>query len=128
MKDILALRKIVEKDSRYPIEAYLFVLEALYFTRKKFKKKKHVTARELLEGIKDLALKRYGSMARIVLGHWRIKATMDFGNIVFNMVNNKILSKTKEDRLDDFKDVYDFEKTFVKDYKFNIMDFKNDKE
>lgn len=125
MSDIQTLRKIVEKDPRYPVEAYLFVLEALFCTRKKFKKEKHVSGQELLEGIKDLGLNRYGSTAKMVFNHWGIKKTVDLGDIVFNMVNAKLLSKTEEDSLDDFKDVYNFEDVFIKDYQFEIKVLKN---
>jgi uncharacterized repeat protein (TIGR04138 family) len=125
MSDIQTLRKIVEKDPRYSVEAYLFVLEALFCTRKKFKKEKHVSGQELLEGIKDLALNRYGSTAKMVFNHWGIKKTVDLGDIVFNMVNAKLLSKTEEDSLDDFKDVYNFEDVFIKDYQFEIKALKN---
>ncbi|MCK4755553.1 hypothetical protein KAS56_01315, partial [candidate division WOR-3 bacterium] len=107
------------------VEAYLFVLEALFCTRKKFKKEKHVSGQELLEGIKDLALNRYGSTAKMVFNHWGIKKTVDLGDIVFNMVNAKLLSKTEEDSLDDFKDVYNFEDVFIKDYQFEIKVLKN---
>ncbi len=125
MSDIQTLHKIVEKDPRYPVEAYLFVLEALFCTRKKFKKEKHVSGQELLEGIKDLALNRYGFTAKMVFNHWGIKKTVDLGDIVFNMVNAKLLSKTEEDSLDDFKDVYNFEDVFIKDYQFEIKVLKN---
>jgi uncharacterized repeat protein (TIGR04138 family) len=128
MSDIQALRKIVEKNPRYPVEAYLFVLEALFRARKKFKKEKHVSGQELLEGIKDLALNRYGSTAKMVFNHWGIKKTVDLGDIVFNMVNAKLLSKTEEDSLDDFKDVYNFEDVFIKDYQFEIKVLKNGNE
>jgi len=128
MSDIQTLRKIVEKDPRYSVEAYLFVLEALFCTRKKFKKEKHVSGQELLEGIKDLALNRYGSTAKMVFNHWGIKKTVDLGDIVFNMVNAKLLSKTEEDSLDDFKDVYNFEDVFIKDYQFEIKVLKNGNE
>ncbi len=128
MNNIEVLRKIVEKDKRYPLEAYYFVLEALQFTRKKLHKEKHVTGNELLEGIKDLALSHYGPMAKVVFEHWGIKKTVDFGNIVFNMVNEKVLSKTEEDSINDFKDVYDFDEVFVKDYQIGIKRSKKIKE
>ncbi|MEO0123500.1 MAG: Minf_1886 family protein [candidate division WOR-3 bacterium] len=114
--------KIIEKDPRYKIEAYIFVLEALYYAREKFKVEKHVTGRQLLEGIKELGLKRFGPMAKMVFEYWGVKKTIDFGNIVFNMVNEGILSKTEEDKIEDFKDVYDFEELFVKNYKLDFDD------
>ncbi len=127
MSDIHTLHRIVEKDTRYPLEAYLFVLEALYFTRKKYKKERHVTGQELCSGIKELALSRYGPMAKTVLEHWGIKKTIDFGNIVFNMVNEKVLSKTEEDNIEDFQNVYDFDDVFVKQYRFGITPSKDEK-
>ena len=120
MRDHKNLRNIVEQDPRYTIEAYIFVLEALQFTRKKFNAPGHVTGQQLLQGIKEFALERYGSMAKLVFEHWGITETIDFGNIVINMVNEKILSKTPEDELEDFKDVYDFDDVFVKQYQLKF--------
>jgi uncharacterized repeat protein (TIGR04138 family) len=104
------LDKIIEKDPRYKPDAYEFVMQALWFTQKRLKKEGHVTGRDLLEGIRELGLEEYGAMAKVVFEHWGVNKTEDFGNIVFNMVENKLLSKTEEDSIDDFKDVYDFDK------------------
>ena len=125
MKDAELLRQILEKDPRYALEAYLFVLEALFYARKKLNKEGHVTGQELLEGIKDLASQRYGLMAKTVLEHWGIKRTLDFGNIVFNMVNDKVLGKTSADSIDDFKDIYDFDEVFVKNYRLEAKKIKD---
>lgn len=122
MDNIQTLRRITERDPRYSLEAYLFVLEALFHTRRIFKKEKHASGRELLEGIKDLALNRYGSMAKIVFEHWGIRETLDFGHIVFNMVDEHVLSKTADDRLSDFEKVFDFTDVFEKGYKINVGD------
>lgn len=115
--------RILKKDSRYRIPAYIFVLEALDYTRKKFNAEKHVTGKQLLEGIKELAIKRFGPMAKMVFEYWGVTKTIDFGNIVFNMLDANILSKTEEDKLQDFDEVYDFEEVFVKNYQieFNGM-------
>jgi uncharacterized repeat protein (TIGR04138 family) len=120
MRDHQNFKNIVEQDARYTIEAYIFVLEALQYTRKKIHAKGHVTGQQLLEGIKDLALERYGSMAKMVFEHWGVAKTIDFGNIVINMVNEKILSKTPEDKLEDFKNVYNFDDVFVKEYQLKL--------
>jgi uncharacterized repeat protein (TIGR04138 family) len=116
MGDLHKLHHITQTDHRYALDAYIFVLEGIQHTRKKLKVPGHVTGQQLLEGIKDLALERYGVMAKMVFNHWGITETIDFGNIVINMVNEKILSKTPDDKLEDFKDVYKFEDVFVKDY------------
>ena len=106
------VQEICAKDSRYQPDSYEFLMQALHFTQNKLKKQGHVTGRELLEGIREFVLEQYGPMAKTVLHHWGIFKTEDFGNIVFNLVETKLLSKTEGDSLDDFKDIYDFEAVF----------------
>ena len=106
------IEEICVKDPRYKPDAYEFVMQALYFTQKKIKRQGHMSGKELLEGIRDFAVQEYGPMAKTLLYHWGISKTEDFGNIVFNMIGKKVLSKTENDSVADFRDVYDFEKTF----------------
>lgn len=106
------IEHIVKRDTRYKIDAYNFVLQALNYTVSKLKKSRHVTGRELLEGIRQYVKEQFGPMDRTVLEHWGINFTEDFGNIVFNLVDAKILSKTEEDSIEDFKDGYDFKEVF----------------
>lgn len=126
MSELNKLKKIAQADGRYALDAYLFVLESLQFTRKKFHAEGHVTGQQLLEGIKDLALECYGAMTKLVFEHWGIVKTRDFGNIVINMVNEGILSKTAEDKIEDFDDVYNFEDAFVRDYQLKFGDEKQE--
>ena len=111
------LAEICESDTRYRPDSYEFVLEALSFTQKKCRRTKHVTGEELLHGIKDLLMERFGPMALAVLRYWRVYATEDFGNIVFNLVEKKVLSKTEEDDIQVFRNKYDFEEVFEKGYR-----------
>jgi len=106
------IEEITQKDSRYKADAYEFVVQSLWFTQNKLKKKGHVSGRELLEGIRELAIEQYGPMAKILLEHWGIKKTQDFGEVVFNMVEKGVLGKTEEDSRRDFSDVYDFQEAF----------------
>ena len=106
------VRQIVKKDSRFKPDAYEFVMQGLWFTQKKLKRDSHVSGRELLDGIRDFALEQYGPMARTVFAHWGVENTADFGEIVFNMVENGLMSKTEKDSRDDFRDVFDFSEAF----------------
>lgn len=116
------LEKIVAKDPRYTREAYLFVREALDHTQKMLVKSsrdttpRHVSGQQLLEGIRDFALQQFGPMALTVLNDWGIQRCEDFGELVFNMVENALLAKTKEDSRDDFKGGYNFEEAFRKPF------------
>ncbi|HTW91057.1 MAG TPA: Minf_1886 family protein [bacterium] len=107
---------IIAKDPRYKPEAYAFVHDALGHTCSKLEQRRHVTGRELLDGIKDLALTYYGPMAKAVLNSWGVRTTDDFGAIVFNLVDAGLLSKTEQDHVEDFHDVYDFDEAFVRSY------------
>ena len=109
--------RIHGQDTRYREDAYAFVMEALSFTQKKYKRFKHVSGEEMLEGIKDLLLDKFGPMTLTVLKHWGIRSTEDFGNIVFNLVENKVLSKTDEDKIESFKNAYDFVEVFESGYR-----------
>lgn len=108
---------ICEKDGRYHPESYEFVMEALHFTQKKYKKDKHVTGPELLQGIRQLLLQKFGPLTRTVLKYWGIIQTDDFGNIVFNLVEYRILSKNEQDHYESFKNAYDFEEAFDHGYR-----------
>jgi uncharacterized repeat protein (TIGR04138 family) len=111
-----SLDRLVANDPRYPRDAYVFVFQALEFVVGRLEKRRHVSGRELLEGIREFALERYGLMTKTVFAQWGITRTEDFGEIVFRLVGAGLLSKTEEDSIDDFGGVYDFEEAFVRDY------------
>jgi uncharacterized repeat protein (TIGR04138 family) len=131
------LAGILARDSRFAFGAYLFVLEALEFTktlRRKARARRraprrpagpyanHVTGQELCEGARQLALQQYGMMALAVLNRWGIRATADFGEIVFNFIAAGDLEKTPQDSKADFENVYDFEAAFGRDYVLPLDD------
>ena len=111
------VEEIYEKDIRYKEDAYVFVMEALAYTQKKFKRTKHVKGEEMLQGMKELLLNKFGPMTLTVLKHWGINNTEDFGNIVFNLVENRVLSKTEDDNIEEFRDGYDFGEVFDSGYR-----------
>ena len=126
------LEKIVTKDPRYSREAYLFLREALDHTQKMVTKTpkdaaprqaakqddvpRHVSGQQLLEGIRDYATQQFGPMSATVLSEWGLKRCEDFGELVFNMVENSLLAKTDKDSRDDFKGGYDFDTAFCQPY------------
>jgi len=112
-----ALRMILDEDSRYDEQAYLFMREALDHTIQTLDKPvdgpgRHVSGQELLGGIRTFAVDEFGPMALTVLGKWGVHSTQDFGNIVFNLVDKGILGKTEEDSLEDFLHGYTFDEAF----------------
>ena len=73
---------------------------------------RHVSGQELLAGIRSYALEQFGPMTLTVLNEWGVRRSEDFGELVFNMVENHLLAKTKKDSREDFKDGYDFDEAF----------------
>jgi uncharacterized repeat protein (TIGR04138 family) len=148
------IAKLLKRDRRFKLEAYLFVFEALTYAQnvlglgsesagedepeasepvpkkpaKKSRKgenaaegegspERHLTGQQLCEAIRLYALEQYGFMAKTVLNSWGVHSTGDFGEIVFNLIAIEQMRKTKEDRREDFDDVYDFETGLKRDYK-----------
>jgi len=112
-----ALVRILKEDRRYHAEAYFFVREALAFTSRMLKKpargpQRHLTAAELLDGMRQYALREYGPMAMTVLDYWGVRNCADFGQIVFHLVDKNILRKTENDSIRDFEHGYDFKEAF----------------
>src|SRR5262252_8628655 len=116
-----ALDSIVASDGRYQRDAYVFLRDALDFTTKQQKKVKggtvrHVSGPELLEGVRQYALKEFGPMVLTVFESWGIHSTEDIGHMVFNLIAAGIFGKTDQDSIDDFKNVYGFEEAFAKPF------------
>jgi uncharacterized repeat protein (TIGR04138 family) len=116
-----ALDSIVASDPRYQRDAYAFLRDALDFTTKQQKKVKgvsvrHVTGPELLDGVRQYALKEFGPLVMTVFDNWGIHSCEDIGNMVFNLIGAGVFGKTEEDSIEDFKNVYDFGEAFVKPF------------
>jgi uncharacterized repeat protein (TIGR04138 family) len=107
------IEEIYAVDPRYHADSYEFLMQGLHFTQNKLKKNGHLSGKELTAGLRDFAVELYGPLAKTVLNYWGIHQTKDFGNIVFNLIDKKILFKTEEDSLEDFHAVYDFDSAFA---------------
>ena len=109
-----ALRRLYDED-RLPPNAraavdHLGGIDAL---------NRHVTGRELCTALRDIAIERWGLLARSVLAHWGVHSTRDFGKIVFALVDHQLLSKQPTDSIHDFDRVYEFREAF--DRRFRIV-------
>ena len=52
-----------------------------------------------------------------MLNYWGVNQCVDFGHLVFNLVQQGVLGKTDEDRLEDFAGGYDFDEAFRKPFR-----------
>jgi uncharacterized repeat protein (TIGR04138 family) len=116
------LEQIVVECNRYPLEAFEFVRHGLNHAvvnihgevkSQRPDQQCHISGQQLCLGLRAYAIERYGVMAKAVLNHWGITRTVDFGRIVFAMVDGKLMQKTDDDDIHDFENVFDFETSFL---------------
>ena len=113
------LEKIAREDGRFSPAAIRFVYEGLGYTAKRIADEpRHVTGQTLCEGLKKLAVEKWGRLALVVLNTWGIKGTREFGEIVYLMIKHKWMSAQPTDSIDDFDDVYDFQAVFKEQFEF----------
>ena len=133
MSHIPVLADVVRRDPRYAYEAYEFVFVALEHTQKLLERKPddedeeaeathHVSGPELVAGIRDLAQREFGLMARTVFRLWGINRTGDFGEIVFNLIESNLMSKTDSDDRQDFVDLFDLDEALVEGYQIPVRE------
>jgi len=124
------IAQLLSEDRRYKLEAYAFVFEALTYAHNELgmggspreepsreeddegdeDDERHLTGQQLCEAIREFALEQYGYMAKCVLNSWGVTETLDFGEIVFNLIRIGQMRKRAEDKVEDFKDVFDFDR------------------
>lgn len=117
------LREIWKRDRRYALEAYQFLFDALDQAVRLTGREqedgagRHVTGQELLEGMRVHASNLFGPLAAAVWRAWGVNETLDWGRIVFRLVDAKLLNRQDEDTIDDFRDGFDLDEAFVHHYR-----------
>ncbi|OHB80174.1 MAG: hypothetical protein A2Z25_02320 [Planctomycetes bacterium RBG_16_55_9] len=113
------LEQIAVEDGRFNAAGVKFVYEGLGYTAKNVAEEpKHVSGETLCQGLKKLALEKWGRLAKLVLNSWGLKTTRDFGEIVWLMIRHEWMSAQPTDSIDDFDDVFDFKTAFKDRFKF----------
>jgi len=122
-----SLHQLAKEAGPYPAEAYEFVQRGLSYTVQKMhgtvadpKASRHVSGRDLCDGLREFALTQWGLLARVVLRQWEIHSTIDFGRIVFALIDAGQMQKTDDDTLDDFQNVFDFKNAFEAGYRIQM--------
>jgi uncharacterized repeat protein (TIGR04138 family) len=110
---ILMVERIARDRGVFRPEAYFFVLQAIESAMDRQEEQQHVSGENLLEFIKELGQEQYGPMSVDVFHSWGVRSTLDFGRVVFHLVDEKIMRKREEDSLADFLDKFDFQEAFA---------------
>jgi uncharacterized repeat protein (TIGR04138 family) len=110
------IERLQRRNPRFAAEAYLFVLGSLHHRLGQLDTPRHISGAELADSVRELALERFGPLARTVLEHWGVHSTSELGEIVFLLVDNGVLTKQESDRLEDFDGLFSFEQVFELEY------------
>jgi len=115
-----AMARLILEDGRYPLDAFEFLhqgleraAQAVHGDQRREPGQRHVSGAQLCHSLRKLALQRWGPLARTVLRRWGVRETLDFGKMVYLLVNNGFMQKTDQDSVEDFRDVYDFDEAFA---------------
>jgi uncharacterized repeat protein (TIGR04138 family) len=129
---IKKLQPIVQRDARYMVESYEFVMHALDHTHKMLGRRPpdqhadpedprfHVTVRQWVEGICDHARREFGLMAPVVFRMWGVRNTDDFGEIVFNLIDAGLMTRTADESRADFHAVLDLDTALVQGFRIVV--------
>lgn len=98
---------IVNREKRYHKDAYKFVNAAVQYAVAKSAGGGHVSAGELLAGIMEFAMQEYSIFYEDIFKSWGVRSAADIGNIVFALIEKKILGASPEDSIDDFNTDFD---------------------
>jgi len=113
------LDEIARENGRYHPAAFKFVYEGLAYTVQNVtEESRHVRGQMLCEGLRRMAIEKYGRLALMVLHTWSIKTTRDFGEIVYILIDHEWMSAQPTDSIDDFDDVYNFQAAFKDQFAF----------
>ena len=113
----------------YPIEAFAFVREGLNYVveavhddpESMSEQERHISGQQLCMGLREMAISKYGLLAPVVLEHWGVRRTCDFGRIVFAMIDAGLMTKTSRDSMEDFQAVFDFDEAFSRELLLSQM-------
>ena len=107
-----AIHDLAGRRGVFRPDAYFFVLEALELAVTRRPERGHVNGEDVLDAVRDLGRERFGVMAPDVFGAWGVRTTLDFGRVVFHLVDAGLMSRRERDSLSDFIDKFDFERAF----------------
>ena len=110
------VERIRASDGRYARDAYAFVMDGLDYTVRSLPARRHVSARELMDGLCRFGRERFGMLAFAVLSRWGLASASDVGEIVFQLVEAGILSRREEDSRADFDFDIDLKQTLEDSY------------
>ncbi len=120
------LQDLARRDGRFSVEAFRFLFASLDEAMRLAGKvdaeglERHLTGQQLLAGMRLKGEQLFGPLCAKVWRRWGILDSLDWGRVVFLLVEAQQLSSREEDRLDDFREGFDFDAAFAASYEISI--------
>lgn len=90
------------QTGKYHPDAYEFITDCVITQISNMPEARHLTAREVLDGVAERCRSEFGAVGFMVMQRWGVKSASDVGEIVFDLIGLQILSASEDDRRSDF--------------------------
>ncbi|MFT7671510.1 MAG: putative repeat protein (TIGR04138 family) [Planctomycetota bacterium] len=120
------IRQLALEDGRYAPEAFEFLFSSLEPAVRlaghgeDTGSDRHISGQQLVLGLREEAKRLFGPLAAHVWRKWGIKNTMDWGQMVFLLLEEGLLNRRDTDSIEDFRESFDFDEFFVSNYTFKL--------
>ncbi|MCX7704065.1 MAG: hypothetical protein N2234_08240 [Planctomycetota bacterium] len=101
-EEIQNLERLMSK-ARYSPQIYGLVLAAVEEAIESSGIRRHISGRELLDSLVTLIVRKHGLLGGFLLKRWGVFSSEDIGEVVFDLVDAKLLKKRDEDSKKDFE-------------------------
>ncbi len=104
-----AILRITRTDNSYHPESYEFIYAVVVNASSggSGKDKGHISALSLLKCVRRCAFEQFAGLSENVFRSWGINSASDVGKVVFQLVDEKILSVSENDNPADFQVDFD---------------------
>ena len=96
------INEFYDRSGKYAPDAYEFITSAVIEQVNALKEPRHLSALEVLQGVKKQLQNEFGILVKLILEKWNIKSASDIGEIIFDLIELQILSASAEDKRSDF--------------------------
>ena len=96
------INEFCQQSGKYSADAYEFITSCVIEQVNNLDRMRHLSAREVVLGLKQQLVNHFGFLAGDVLKRWNIRQPSDIGVIIFDLISLNILCAADDDRQSDF--------------------------
>ena len=96
------INEFCQQSGKYSADAYEFITSCVIEQVNNLDRMRHLSAREVVLGLKQQLVNHFGFLAGDVLKAWNIRQPSDIGVIIFDLISLNILCAADDDKQSDF--------------------------